>query len=315
MRLCSSRSLFLVFSLIAGPSLLRAQAAPAMRAPAQEQAAASAPGHNLIQIPVAVTDGMGRPVTGLKQENFLVLEDNRPQVINRVSSGNAPWSIGIIFDLSGSMTSYLRAQRYAVEQFLRGSNSGDEYFIVGFSHHPELLSDFTESKNDVMDRIASANTGRNTALYDAILMGFDKMQQARYPRRALIVLSDGGDNVSQHSESDVRAALRRSDVQVFFIAFINHLDATVEERNGLQRLTAFSEDSGGRFLPVETLAGSGPAGAATNFDMRCEYLLTYTSDSPNAGARWRKVKVKVSPPPGMSHLTVYARAGYYAPSQ
>jgi Ca-activated chloride channel homolog len=318
MRLCSSRNLVLVSLLIARPPLLPAQVAPAnVAANSQQPSLPDALQQQLILLPLLVTDFNGRVVTSLTQANFRVTEDGRPQAIRSVSLNHVPDSVGILMDLSGSMVKGLPLERAAVLGFLRASNPQDEYFLIGFSDAPELLVDFTSSKGAIASGLDVVPPAHRTALYDAVLSGLQKLQEARNPRKVLLVVSDGGENQSHHSEAEVRLALRKSQIQVDAVAIADSWSAlNIEERRDRgQRLNNLSNDSGGRFFPLEDPSQAGLIGEAMASELRHGYLLTYASDSPNRDGKWRKVKVKASPPPGMSHLTVHARAGYYAPLQ
>ena len=316
MRLCSRGCISLTLVLFVGAFGLKAQSTSSANAiQPQSLAATPAADSRVVFLPVLVVDESGRAVTSLTRENLSVAEDGRPQVIRSFTHDDPPYSIGILLDLSGSMARRLPLERAAVLQFLRFSNPQDEFFLMGFSDHPELLVNFTSSRETIAAGFDHLHVGFQTALYDAISSGLNKMKEARYPRRALLLISDGGDNASHLSDSEIHHALRQSSVQVETVGIFDFRAVTLGERDGPDNLSRISSNSGGRLLPVEEPAQAGPAGAALSAALRLSYLLSYTSDNPTAAGEWRKVKVKLSPPKGMSHLTVHARAGYYAPSR
>ena len=270
---------------------------------------------NIVLVPLTVTDPMDRLVTGLEKENFLVLEDNHGQSIRTFACDDAPVSIGVILDLSGSMSNKVVRARGAVLQFMKTSNPQDEFFVIGFNDRPELITDYTSSPDDVEARLATVQPGHRTALLDAIYFGLEKMKQAKYQRKALLIVSDGGDNNSRYTENEVRSAVKEADVQVYSIGIFDPEAATVEERNGPMLLNDLSNDTGGRLFRVDDLSEMGDIATRISAELRNEYVLGYKTDNVRMDGKWRKVKVKLSPPPGLPQLTVHARAGYYAPLQ
>jgi Ca-activated chloride channel family protein len=270
---------------------------------------------NLVLIPLTVTDPLDRLVTGLDKENFFLYEHDRLQNIKTFSSEDAPVSIGIILDLSGSMSSKFTRARQSVIEFMKTANPQDEFFVIGFNDRPEVITDFTNSAEDVDARLAMVKPGKRTALLDAIYMGLNKIKNARYQRKALVIVSDGGDNRSRYTESEVRSVVRESDVQMYAIGIFDQYAPTMEERLGPLLLNDLCEDTGGRMFRVDDAGDMGDIAAKISAELRNEYVLGYRSDDDKHDGKWRKVKVKLVPPSGLPPLTVHARNGYYAPLQ
>jgi Ca-activated chloride channel family protein len=270
---------------------------------------------NIVLVPLTVTDPMDRLVTGLEKQNFSIYEDGHPQSIRSFACDDAPVSIGVILDLSGSMSNKVVRARGAVLQFMKTSNPQDEFFVIGFNDRPYLLTDFTSSADDVEARLATIQPGHRTALLDAIYMGLEKMKEAKYRRKALLVVSDGGDNNSRYTESEVRSAVKEADVQIYAIGIFDPEAATIEERNGPLLLNDISNDTGGRLFRVDDLAEMGDIATRISAELRNEYVVGYKTNDSRMDGKWRKVKVKLLPPPGLPQLTVHARNGYYAPLQ
>lgn len=270
---------------------------------------------NLVLIPLTVTDPMDRLVTGLEQQNFKVYEERRAQKILTFSCDDAPVSIGIILDLSGSMEDKVIREKGAILQFMKTSNPQDEYFVIGFNDRPVLLSDFTASASDVEARLTNIQPGHRTSLLDAIYMGLQKMKQAKYQRKALLVVSDGGDNNSRYTPGEVRNAVRESDVQIFGMGIFDTQAPTEEERNGPLLLNEIAQDSGGRLYRVDDVSEMSDIATRISEAIRTEYVLGYKTNDQKLNGKWRKVRVKMLPPPGLPELTVHARSGYYAPLQ
>ena len=270
---------------------------------------------DMVLVPVTVTDPMNRLVTGLEQEDFQLFESTGPQKIISFASEDAPVSIGIIMDLSGSMTSKLVRARESILQFIKTANPQDEFFVIGFNDRPELIEDFTSSVEDIQARLATVRSGKRTALLDAIYYGMIKMKEARHERKALLVVSDGGDNRSRYTEGEVRAEVREADVEMYSIGIFDPYAATPEECGGPQLLNDLSEETGGRLFRVDDLAEMGDIAEKISTELRNQYVIGYRPKGLTYDGKWRKVKVKITPPAGLPPLTVHARTGYYAPLQ
>ena len=270
---------------------------------------------DMVLVPVTITDPMNRLVTGLEQEDFQVFENNAKQQIRTFASEDAPVSIGIIFDLSGSMTSKLVRARESILQFIKTANPQDEFFVIGFNDRPELIENFTDSVEDIQARLATVRSGHRTALLDAIYYGIAKMRDARHERKALLLVSDGGDNRSRYTEGEVRAQVREADVEIYSIGIFDPYAPTPEERTGPQLLEDLSDETGGRLFRVDNIDEMSDIAEKISTELRNQYVIGYRPKDLTRDGKWRKVKVKVNPPPGLPPLTIYARTGYYAPLQ
>ncbi len=270
---------------------------------------------DLVLVPVTVTDPMNRLVTGLEKEDFQIYENNKEEKIRSFAAEDAPVSIGIIFDLSGSMTSKLIRARESILQFIKTANPQDEFFVIGFNDRPELIEDFTASVEDIQARLATVRAGHRTALLDAIYYGVAKMRDARHERKALLVVSDGGDNRSRYTEGEVRSQVREADVEIYSIGIFDPYAPTPEERTGPQLLEDLSDVTGGRLFRVDDIDEMGDIAEKISTELRNQYVIGYRPQDLTRDGKWRKVKVKVNPPQGLPPLTIYARTGYYAPLQ
>jgi len=270
---------------------------------------------DLVLVPVTVTDPMNRLVTGLEQEDFQIFENGGQQKIKTFASEDAPVSIGIIFDLSGSMTSKLVRARESIIQFIKTANPQDEFFVIGFNDRPELIEDFTNSVEDIQARLATVRSGHRTALLDAIYYGMSKMRDAKHDRKALLVVSDGGDNRSRYTEGEVKSQVRESDTEIYSIGVFDPYAATPEERGGPILLNELCEETGGRLFRVDDLSEMSDIAEKISSELRNQYVIGYRPKILVRDGKWRKVKVKINPPQGLPPLTVHARTGYYAPLQ
>jgi Ca-activated chloride channel family protein len=285
---------------------------PALKARAGERIRVDV---NLVLIPLTVTDPMDRLVTGLEKENFFIYENSHLEPLKSFSSEDAPVSIGVIFDLSGSMANKVIRARDSILAFMKTSNPQDEFFVVGFNDRPELIEDFTSSTDEIDARLSTVKAGHRTALLDAIYFGLNKMKQAKFERKALLVVSDGGDNRSRYTEGEVRSVVRESGVQIYSIGIFDPYAATTEERLGPLLLNDISEETGGRLFRVDDVSEMGDIATKISAELRNEYVLGYKPDNDKHDGKWRKLKVRLVPPAGLPQLTVHARTGYYAPLQ
>src|SRR6266481_4516811 len=273
---------------------------------------------DLALVNVTVTDPYNRIVTGLEADNFRIFEDKIEQEVVNFSSEDVPISIGVILDLSGSMANKLDKAKEATFQFLKGANPQDEVFLVGFNEHAEVLSPFTNNVESLQARLLSASAKGRTALLDAIYLGLSQMQGAQYGKRALLIISDGGDNSSRFSERDIKRRLREADTQLYSIGIFERFEyrnRTPEELNGPSLLSEITELSGGRSFTVENQNDLPDIAAKIGTELRNQYVLGYRPSNKAHDARWRKIKIKLRTPKGLPPLTAYSKTGYYAPSR
>ena len=272
----------------------------------------------LVLIPVAVTDPMSRFVTGLDRENFKVYEDKIEQQISQFSSEDAPLSIGIVFDTSGSMGAKLTRSRQAVSQFMKTANPQDEFFLVVFNDRPELAQAFTKETEEIQNRLTFTQAKGRTALLDGVYMAMSQMKKAHNPRKAILIISDGGDNSSRYTETEVRNAVREADVQIYAIGIFEPISGrgrTTEELNGPGLLNEISEQTGGRHFAVDNLAELPDVAAKIGIELRNEYVLGYTPRNLTRDGKYRRVQVKLVKTAGLPPLKAMFRTGYYAPTQ
>jgi Ca-activated chloride channel family protein len=271
----------------------------------------------LALVSVTVTDPYNRLVTGLEADNFRVFEDNVEQEVTSFSSEDVPISIGVILDLSGSMSNKAAEAKEAAIQFFKTANPEDEFFLVGFNEHAELLSPFTDSIEDLQNRMLSASAKGRTALLDAIYLGLSEMKEAHRAKRALLIISDGGDNSSRYNEKDIKRLVREADTQLYSIGVFDPFDdrsRTPEELNGPSLLSEVTGLTGGRAFIVKNASELPDVAAKMGTELRNQYVLGYRPSSKVHDARWRKIKVKLRTPKGLPPLTAYAKTGYYAPN-
>ncbi|HLB31297.1 MAG TPA: VWA domain-containing protein, partial [Gammaproteobacteria bacterium] len=265
----------------------------------------------LALVNVTVTDPYNRLVTGLEKDNFRAFEDGVEQEIVHFSSEDVPISIGVIFDMSGSMSNKVDKARQAAVQFLRTANPSDEFFLVSFNDRAEMTSPFTSSVEEIQNRMMYTSAGGRTALFDGIYLGLSQMRGARNGKRALLVVSDGGDNHSRYSESDVRNFLKEADCQLYAIGVYdsNDMARSREERYGPTLLAELAEMTGGRAFPVSRLNDLPDIAAKIGRELRNQYVLGYKPGDTRHDGAWRKIRIRLELPRGLPPLNVYAKTG------
>jgi Ca-activated chloride channel homolog len=272
----------------------------------------------LVQIQVSVTTPDGRYVTALEKENFKLYENNVLQDIASFSSEDVPMSVGIVFDTSGSMGGKLNRSREAVTQFLKTANPEDEFFLVQFNDRPDLTVPFTPNTEEIQNRLLFTESKGRTALLDGVYMAMNQMKKARNPRKALLIISDGGDNSSAYTETEVRTAVREADVQIYAIGIFepfNSRGRTPEESNGPGLLTDVTETTGGRHFAVDNLAELPDVAAKIGLELRYQYVLGFSPKNKDRDGKYRRVTVKLVKTEGLPPLKALFRPGYNAPSQ
>jgi Ca-activated chloride channel homolog len=274
---------------------------------------------DLVLIPVTVTDGKGRIVTGLQKEQFTLFEDKVPQTITQFDTEDAPVSVGLIFDASDSMQPRLYQARAAVNELLDNANPADEFFLVRFSTRAALTVPLTTDRERVRQSVESMETGGSTALLDAVLLGIDELKSARHTRKALIIISDGEDNASHIAESRFRELVRESDVLIYAIGISDSSGFVQNFPNpkltGSALLNDIATQTGGRLFQVGKLKQLPKVATTIGSWLRSEYVLGYASSNEERDGKYRKVQVKLTRPKGFPRMHAAWRLGYYAPTE
>ena len=272
----------------------------------------------LVLINVTVTTPLNQVVTGLDRDHFRLFEDKVEQTVTQFSSEDAPLSVGLVFDISGSMGAKLHKSRQAAAQFFKTAGHEDEFFLVQFSDRPQLLVPFTYQTEEIQNRLAFSQSKGRTALLDALYMAMSQMKKAGNPRKALLVLSDGGDNSSRYTQSEIKNLVREADVQVYAIGIFEPVSArgrTAEELSGPTLLSDLAEQTGGRHFPVENVNELPDIAAKIGIELRNQYVLGYTPTNQKKDGKYRRVRVQLVQPRGLPPLKAAYRSGYYAPAQ
>lgn len=269
----------------------------------------------LVVVPVSVTDHANRFVVGLEKQNFKVFEDGVEQKIAQFSGEEVPLSIGILVDVSASIGSKISTSRDAVAEFLKTMNPKDEAFLIEFNDHADLDVPFTHSSQRIVDKLSDVTPDGTTALLDAVNLGVETMKQAHNSRKALLLVSDGGENSSHYDANDVKETIRKADVQVYGMGVLDPLSRLgigMSPVSGPVFLANLCEQTGGRLFPANSYKSLPDIARRIGIELRNQYVLAYTPINHERNGEYRKLEVKVTPPPGLADIKARWRLGYYA---
>jgi VWFA-related protein len=272
----------------------------------------------LVLVPAHVTNAAGAPVTDLAKESFRVLEDGVDQPITYFGIEEAPVSVGFLFDTSASMHNKMHQSSEAAAAFFQTANKDDEFFLIEFGEHAKLSVPFTSNADQVYQRISHVHPLGRTTLLDAIHLALVQMKRARNERKAIVIVSDGGDNRSRYTVAEIKNAMLESDVQVYSMGIFDPEDQrkrTPEEKNGPHLLGELAEESGGKHFSIDNLNDLPAISSLIGEELRSQYVLGYAPPSPDKDGKYHKIKVTLtSSSPQTSALDLRYRRGYYAPS-
>jgi Ca-activated chloride channel homolog len=271
----------------------------------------------LVLVPVSVTDPSNRYVLGLEKQDFHLFEDDVAQTITHFSSEDAPLSIGLLVDTSGSMGFKLDTSRRAVVEFLKTLNTSDEAFLVEFSDQADLAVSLTSDSAAIENKLTSITSGGLTALLDAVHTGLQEMKRAKNPRKALLIISDGGDNNSRYTATQIADLVREADVQIYAMGVFEPVlsfGLTTAEMSGPKLLSEIADQTGGRALAATNLRELPGIAERIGIELRNQYVLAYSPSNKNRDGKYRKVQVKVEQPKALPALKARWRLGYYAPN-
>jgi Ca-activated chloride channel homolog len=265
---------------------------------------------DLVLVPVDVNDAMNRPVLSLKKEDFSLFDDGKQQPISYFSHEDAPTSVAILFDVSKSMTNKIESERAALVEFFKNANPEDEYFGIAFSNRPRVLTDPDRSIEEIEQKLTDVTPRGATAMLDAVYLAISELRRARYERKAIVIISDGGDNASRYTLKQIKTLVEESDVQIYAVGlFETFFFNTFEEKMGKRWLSEITDATGGRTITVDDRGKLANATAEISRAIRSQYVLGYRAPH-GASRRWRKIKVKVLASAYHYPLKTHYKTGY-----
>ncbi len=269
---------------------------------------------DVVTLNLTVTDFYGRYISGLSKDAFTITDNGQEQQISYFTDDDAPISVGILFDVSDSMSGEKIAKaRKALEKFINTSHPSDEYYLIAFNNRAQLLLDRTRDGEAVLQKLTLVNPRNNTALYDAVYLGLEKVTRGTHKKKAIMIISDGQDNSSRYNFNEVRRLSKESDVSIYGIGILNGSDgSSVNGMQGQAFLDELSSVTGGKSFYPNTDVEMDEIFERIALELRHQYSVGYTPNDFKPDGKWHKVKVKVKPPRGLPRLTVRGREGYYA---
>jgi len=261
---------------------------------------------NLVLIPVSVSDQLGRPVAGLEKQNFKIADNKQQQTIQTFSMDDGPVALGLVFDTSSSMRNVLAQARRAAALFVKMANPGDHFLLVEFDSAPRMTVPLTEDLAHIKYELTFNQSRGSTALIDGVYMAMHELKKSQNERKALIVVSDGGENNSRYTTGELRTLMQESEILIYTVC-IQGDDANP------YLLKSIADETGGRLF----MANSSLPDIATkiSIDLRNRYVLGYVPTNSTRDGLYHKVDVVMTPPKGLSNLKTHWRRGYYAPTE
>ncbi len=266
---------------------------------------------NLVLVPTTVNDGFNRPVTGLEKDNFRVYDNKVEQRITSFSSDDEPISLGFIFDTSGSMNKLLPQGRAAAAEFLKLADPADEFFLVEFDSQPHLAIPLSSDTSPIGLEVLMTKSGGSTALIDGLFMGIHEMHKSKKSKKALVLISDGGENNSRYSPGEIKNVVKESDVLIYTVAVAGDFNA--DSASGLELMNGIAEMSGAHMFNAREVELPDIAQKIC-IELRNRYVLGYSPSDQKRDGIYHRLVVKVVPPRGLPKLTAHWRNGYYAPT-
>lgn len=261
-----------------------------------------------VVVRVSVTDPLDRYVVGLQNIHFQVFENKIEQPITIFSNDADSISVGIILDTSGSMGDNMLSARTSVNRFLSQGSPEDEYLLIGFNNRTVLLQDFTSNSRNIINEASFAAPGGETALFDALYLGLEKIKESKNRKKALIVITDGENNASRYTFREVKEFARESDVQIYIIG------ERGEQGFGRNLISEIVSLTGGRAFFPHNFKQLDYYIDLIHTELRNQYILGYIPLDQEFDGEWRELKVVLNPPEGMPKLSLRAREGYYSPN-
>ena len=270
---------------------------------------------DLVLVNVTVLDHSNRAITGLRLTDFSLLEDKHPQPVQYFASTDQPLSLAIVLDASASMAPRIDQMRRAVIDLVRTANPLDDISLVIVGDKPQAVFHFGDPIDTLESRLEALHPDGQTALWDAMFLSVEEMERARYQRRAMIVISDGGDNQSRYTESELKSLLAEADVEVYALGMFDRFPRRNEERNGPRNLDELTSTSGGRLLSVHDASELTRSVTQINDELRNQYILGYLPTNHTHDGHWRKLKVSLNGNNQQGKFQLCSKKGYYASSQ
>jgi len=265
---------------------------------------------NLVLVPVTVNDELNHPITGLEKQNFHIFDDKVEQAITTFSTEDEPIALGLVFDTSGSMRQAIPEGRRAAAEFLQLADEHDEFFLVEFNSSAHLAVPLTANTGNIRTEVLMTRSGGSTALLDGLYLAMNEMKKSQKTKKALVLISDGGENHSRYTPTEIKNFIRESDVLIYTVALGG---MNLDSQYGSDLLNSIAEMSGAHMYPASANDLRDVA-LKIAIELRNRYVLGYTPSAQEHDGKYHRIGVKLAPPRGLGKLRAHWRLGYYAPS-
>jgi Ca-activated chloride channel family protein len=270
---------------------------------------------DLVLVNVTVLDQAGRGVTGLKPTDFAVLDDKNPQILRYLSGVDEPVSLVVVLDVSGSMAAKIQEARRAFTELVDTSNPQDDFGLIVVRDRPRVALSFEDPASTIQGTVDALQPDGFTALWDGMYLGIKELRNSHYQKKAMVVISDGGDNQSRYTESQIKSLLEEADVEVYAIGIFDRYARRLEERMGALQLDEVTSVTGGQVFSVHDSVELSRAVTQISHELRNQYVLAYYPSNRSRDGKWRKLKVHLTGSASQAKVRLYAKKGYYAPKE
>jgi Ca-activated chloride channel family protein len=270
---------------------------------------------DLVLVNVTVLDHEGRAVTGLEPANFALLDDKNPQAIRYLSNVDEPISLVAVLDTSASMAVKIREARKALTELINTSNPQDDFALITVRDKPLVALHFGDPASEIQGTVGALQPDGSTALWDGMYLGIKELANSHYQRKAMIVISDGGDNHSRYTEPEIKSLLEEAGVEVYAIGMFDSFARRPEEKMGPLQLDEVTSVTGGRVFSVHDSRELSRAVTQISHELRNQYVLGYYPSNRSRDGKWRWLKIRFAGSASQTKFRLYAKKGYYAPTE
>jgi len=258
----------------------------------------------LVNLTVSVNDKLGRFVAGLTKDDFEIFDDNIKQDVAFFSDDDAPISLGIVYDVSGSMGNFSSRSLAMLRYFFDNSHKEDEFYVYAFNNRVQLVQDFTSLPEALLNRVTFIKAKGSTALFDATYAAVEKIREGRHHKKVILIFSDGEENSSRYSGRELQNLLKENDVQIYAIGMS-------EISNGAGTLKFIAEPTGGQALFPFDYASAEVVYTRLALMLRRQYVIGFYPSNVTSGTTWHKLNVQIKAPKQLGKLKLSYKNGYW----
>jgi Ca-activated chloride channel family protein len=251
----------------------------------------------------------------LELANFAVLDDKNPQTIRYLSNADEPISLVVVLDASASMAVKIQEARKALTELINTSNPQDDFGLITVRDKPQVALHFGDAASEIQGNVDAFQPDGSTALWDGMYLGIKELENSHYRRKAMIVISDGGDNHSRYTESETKSLMEEAGVEVYAIGLFDRFARRLEEKMGPLQLEEVTTVTGGRVFSAHDSVELSRAVTQISHELRNQYVLGYYPSNRSRDGKWRRLKIRLTGSASQAKFRLYAKKGYYASTE